>query len=419
MRRAAVGVLCALLQVAAPVAGQSRPDLRVNWEDGRTETVPLATDRGYAAVPVGLLERLGWSVEGDGADLMLRGPEMAVVRLSPGSPFIRWDGELLQMTDATYQADGGVWVPAQLLTDFLPRRLSDLYAFDGPGLTLRAATGEEAGGPTEPDVPPPSSVFAGGSGSTSPSAGPTVLHEPSEYEGVRVVIIDAGHGGRDPGSISASGIEEKTIALAVARSLARRLEAEPGVEVHLIRDDDTFVPLWDRGPMATRKKGDRPGVLLSIHANSFSSPARGFETYFLSEARNEHERRVAAIENAPLPVDEGEAPEAEDLGFILRELRNLDHQHWSALLAEMIQEEVDVVHPGPNRGVKQAPLAVITNALMPSVLVEVGYLSNPDEARLLARGDFQEEAGEAIAEAVLRFFQRYPGSSWSGAGEGS
>jgi len=222
------------------------------------------------------------------------------------------------------------------------------------------------------------------------------------------VIIDAGHGGQDPGTISRSGLQEKTVALAVARVLARELERVPGLEVHLTRDSDVLVPLWERGSLATTRKGERPGVFISLHANAFASNARGFETYFLSEARTDHEQRVAEIENAPLYTYEEVAQEDDDLGFILRELRNLDHQHWSALLAEYIQEEVDVVHPGPNRGVKQGPLAVITNSLMPSVLVEIGYLSHPEEARLLGDPAFQERAGRAIAQAVTRFFERYP-----------
>jgi N-acetylmuramoyl-L-alanine amidase len=190
--------------------------------------------------------------------------------------------------------------------------------------------------------------------------------------------------------------------------VVRRLEEEAGIEVHLIRDDDTFVPLWERGARATELKGERPGLFLSIHANAFSSPIRGFETYVVSEARTDHERRVAALENAPLELETRPEVAGGELEFILRDLRNEDHQHWSALLAELVQEEVARVHPGPNRGVKQAPLAVITNALMPAVLVEVGYLSHPEEARLLARPDFQADAGEAIAAAVLRFFERYP-----------
>ncbi|MCH7890665.1 MAG: N-acetylmuramoyl-L-alanine amidase, partial [Gemmatimonadetes bacterium] len=162
----------------------------------------------------------------------------------------------------------------------------------------------------------------------------------------------------------------------------------------------------------TLLKGTRPGVFISIHVNSSpSSPAiRGFETYFLSEARTEHERRVAAIENAPLQLDtelDGGDVEA-DVAFIMRGLQYLDHQHWSELLAEGIQSELEEVHPGPNRGVKQGPFAVITNALMPAVLVEVGFISNREEERVLSRGEFQRGVAAALAQGIRDFFLRYP-----------
>src|SRR5690606_36262255 len=173
------------------------------------------------------------------------------------------------------------------------------------------------------------------------------------------------------------------------------------------------------GLLATDVKGERPAIFISIHANSFPvrRTVRGFETYFLADARTEHERRVSAIENAPLSI-RGRALDVNrqsDLDIIFRELRNLDHQHWSALLAQMIQSELGSFHPGPDRGVKQGPLAVLTNALMPSVLVEIGYLSNQDEARLISGGDFQRRSAEAIADAVLEFFERYPPGSGTGA----
>ena len=170
------------------------------------------------------------------------------------------------------------------------------------------------------------------------------------------------------------------------------------------------MPPWERGEQATEIKGDRPGIFISLHANSVvARDARGFETYFLSDARTEHELRVAALENAALQI--GSAAELiQDPGLsgILKELRNFDHQHWSSLLAEMVQEGLTPVHPGPNRGVKQAPLAVITNAMMPAVLVEVGFISNRAEERLLGDADFQAAAARAIALAVDRFFERYP-----------
>jgi N-acetylmuramoyl-L-alanine amidase len=325
--------------------------------------------------------------------LALAGPRGSRVELRAATPFFRWNGEVLQLADPPYFDHDELRLPLQLLTDFLPRRLPEVYAFDGSAMRLTVSPGALAG-----RGPAPASAAPG--------------------DGLRVVVIDAGHGGRDPGSMSRSGVEEKTVALGVALALAHALDSVPGLEVHLLRDDDTFIPLWDRGARATKLKGERPGVLVSVHANSFNSAARGFETYFLSDARTEHERRVAAIENAPIGPEEDGVPPGGDLDQILRELKNLDTQHWSALLAEMIQSDVADVHPGPNRGVKQAPLAVITNALMPAVLVEVGYLSQPEEARLLARADFQKRLGGAIARAVVRFFERYPPGSGGLAGAG-
>jgi N-acetylmuramoyl-L-alanine amidase len=363
---------------------------------------------------VDLLGRLGWRVSTDSLGASLAGPQGIEVRFAVGSPYFRWNDRPLQMADPAYFDRGSFRVPAQFLADFLPRRLPDLFTFDGPAMVLRyagrAGSAQAAPAPGE-DAPAP-----------APAAAPPPASEPaaprSGDEGTRVVIIDAGHGGNDPGSIGKGGLREKTVTLGVARALARDLDTIPGLEVHLLRDSDVYIAPWDRGQIATRLKGDRPGIFISVHANAFNSPARGFETYFLSDARTEHERRVAAIENASLGEEGSSVKPGGDLDFILRDMKNLDTQHWSALLAEMVQERMDVVHPGPNRGVKQAPLAVLTNALMPAVLVEVGYVSHPEEARLLARPSFQGELGEAIAEAVARFFERYPPGTGGLAGAG-
>jgi N-acetylmuramoyl-L-alanine amidase len=245
---------------------------------------------------------------------------------------------------------------------------------------------------------------------------------PSPYDGVRVVIIDPGHGGADPGALGEGGVREKDVALGIGLRLAEYLDGRPGLEVHLLRDDDTFVDVWERGKIATDLKRDRPGVFVSIHANSFPArrEARGFETYFLSDARTEHERRVSAIENAPLSMNPEFADEEQlaDLDFIFRDLVNYDHAHWSRNLAALVQDELGDFHPGPNRGVKQGVLAVLTNALMPSILIEIGYLSNPQEAPVLGRADFQEQSAEAIGDALVSFFERYPPGSGTGGSSG-
>jgi N-acetylmuramoyl-L-alanine amidase len=337
---------------------------------------------------------------------VVTGPDGTRVVLHDGTPFVRWGDALVQLADAPYFDVGDLHVPLQFLTDVLPSRLPQTYRLDGGALAWGPArrADQPAAQPSPTGVaeaPPP-----------QPAASPRTGER-------RVVVIDAGHGGEDPGTVSRSGIREKVVALGVAQAMAQALKGVPGLEIHMIRDADVLVPIWDRGAKATQLKGESPGVLVSIHANSAGSGnpnARGFETYFLSEARTEHERRVAAIENAPLGVEAVPEAGGGDLDFILRELKNLDQQHWSSLMAELVQEEVARIHPGPDRGVKQAPLAVITNAIMPAVLVEIGYLSHAEEARLLAQPAFQREAGQALARAVSRFFQRYPPGSGASGG---
>ena len=245
---------------------------------------------------------------------------------------------------------------------------------------------------------------------------PSVPQDPT-----RVVVIDAGHGGRDPGTTGRNGVREKDVVLGVALALARILRGEKNIEVHLTRDSDVLSPIWQRGELATEWKGSGHAVFISIHANALPGyhATRGFETYINSEARTDHERRVAALENSAVELEEerdqnpGGDPE---LGFILTELRNLDHAHWSSLLAEIIQEKLDPVHPGPNRGVNQAPLAVLTNSLMPAVLLEVGFLSNLEEERLLNQRSFQEDVARSVARALREFFRRFPpGGEWEGS----
>ncbi|MDH3206685.1 MAG: N-acetylmuramoyl-L-alanine amidase, partial [Gemmatimonadota bacterium] len=320
----AVAVLC---WGASAVHGQQSPELQIEDAEGEVSRTRVSLARGYAVVGVELFEELGWTVVEQGDQVVVSIPNEITVRLRLGTPFFTWDGIALQLADAPYRDGSNAFVPLQLLSDFLPRRLPDLYEFDGTRLLLRAG-----------DLTPADEVQVDAETEEQPVFGP------SEYDGVRVVVIDAGHGGADPGALGVGGVREKDVSLGIALELARILRAEPQMEVHLIREDDRFVDLWDRGEIATNLKGERYGLFLSIHGNSFPEQrsTRGFETYFLSEARTEHERRVSAIENAPLRL-QGQAvnsDEEPDLRFILGELRNLDHQHWSALLAEMAQEEL-------------------------------------------------------------------------------
>jgi N-acetylmuramoyl-L-alanine amidase len=360
-----------------PLAGQEA--LELGGVAGPGASVPVLRHHGYAAIPADGLEAVGWRVGRTDRVWHVDLPGQSVqVTVEPGSPFLDWNGTLVQLTAVPYEVEGRLHLPLQFATDVVPDRLPARFRAEGPARLI--VVGE---------------------------AGPLrSVAEPSTF----VVVIDPGHGGEDPGAMGPGGTREKDVALALARVLADSLRTRSGFEVHLTRDRDELVPIWQRGEIATRVKGDRPGVFVSIHANGLAArDVRGVETYFLSEARTEHERRVAALENAPLALERpGLIHEDPGLGFILNELRNHDHQHWSADLAAVVQRNLAAVHPGPNRGVKQAPLAVITNALMPAVLLEIGFITHREEERALASPAFHARAAGALVRAIEEFAGRYP-----------
>ncbi len=228
----------------------------------------------------------------------------------------------------------------------------------------------------------------------------------------RLVVIDAGHGGVDPGARGPGGTREKDVTLAVARELAAELRnKDPTIEVRMTRDRDTLIALTDRSRMANRWRGsnpqDRPALFISIHANAHPrSSARGFETYFLSEAKTEDARRVAEMENAAQQYEEPSTQKLDPLSFIMHDLRQNLYQHESSDWAEMIQRRLANAHPGPNRGVKQAGFVVLNGSFMPAVLVELGFISNPEEERMLGSRDVQGRMARELAASVQDFFKR-------------
>ena len=413
-----------LMWIALPISSQVTNELQIESVDGSVQLIGLDVGYGFATVPMTLLEGLGWSTTEVGDFVVLVGPEEIEIKLGHRTPFFRWNDQILQFVDTPYRIEGETYIPLQLLTDFFPKRLPTLYAFNEVNFTIQAADPSALRGDAFTEVKPGdgvSSLDTLSSPDPSPNPNPDLTtREQSSSEPIpdlfkehrRVVVIDPGHGGGDPGALGPQGLREKDVALAVAKIMADLLRREKGVDVYLTRSEDSFVPLWERGELATQWKGENPGVFISVHANSVPErrSVRGFETYSLNVARTEHERRVVAIENAPLQVQgQNIDPDSDpEFAFLLRDLSNSGHQPWSVELSKIVQEEIGRFHPGPDRGVKQGPLAVLTNALMPSVLVEVGFLSNEDEGPLLGQDQFQDETARAVARAVMNFFDRYP-----------
>jgi N-acetylmuramoyl-L-alanine amidase len=228
--------------------------------------------------------------------------------------------------------------------------------------------------------------------------------------------VDAGHGGVDNGMSGPIGrgpkIYEKDITLAVANKLGKQLEGK-GIDVVYTRSADTLIALDDRGRIANRAKGD---LFISIHVNAanpnWKDPggARGFETYFLSEARTEDARRVEQMENSVVRLESrSQAPSDDPLSLILSDMTQNQHLRESSELAEMIQGRLGTMHPGPSRGVKQAGFRVLVTAYMPAVLVEIGFGTNPKEATYSNDPSKQNALATAIADAAMEYLQRYEG----------
>jgi N-acetylmuramoyl-L-alanine amidase len=233
---------------------------------------------------------------------------------------------------------------------------------------------------------------------------PYYLSERYEY--------DPGHGGVDPGNPGLyfpRGVREKDVTLQVGLLLRDELRRR-GVKVRMTRSTDTLIALGDRGGYCS----DACDLFVSLHVNSLPrrtgyTLVRGFDTYFLAEAKTEEAARVARMENEAVRF-EAEDPAArpgDGLDFLLKDLQLNEHLRESARIAELVQGELEGVHTGVNRGVKQAGFKVLTTARRPAILVEMGYSTNPEDGRLLTRHSSQRALANAVADAVVAYLLEY------------
>jgi N-acetylmuramoyl-L-alanine amidase len=360
-----------------------------------------------------------------------RGAEDYVARVSgvdltlrPGLPYVRYADTLRQLTAAPIVQKGELLVPMQLIADVLPVAVRTGLMWDPARRELRRFSGTR-----------PSAVIgqlpARGGATQPPSRPSTARSEPIARTASRrpraqrrLVVVDAGHGGPDRGMSGPIGggprIYEKYITLQVSKRVGRKLNAL-GVDVRYTRMSDTLIALADRGRIANEAGGD---LFISIHVNAanpnWKSPgaARGFETYFLAEAKTADARRVEQMENESVQYEAAAETSKDDpLSFIVADMLQNEHLRESAELAELIQRRVAREHPGPNRGVKQAGFRVLVTAFMPSVLVEIGFGTNPEEAHYIASTEGQEELANAIVAATVEYLEQYERRVGGGAGE--
>ncbi len=426
--RAAAGVatLALLAWPGAPLGAQvdqsrTGAPLVVRPAAGAARRVPVV----LAPAPLGaarfvraadLAAALGGTaaVTGDRVRLAVAG---VVVEAQDGVLFARVDGREVPLALAPSVADGVALLPFQVVADLLPEAAPTL-AFEA-GAAARPETGGGVLAVVRPSVATVLPAFPGRPRATDRVIDPPPAQTPPAA-GRRIVVVDAGHGGPDAGMrgpvVGGVVLTEKEITLGVARALRDALAARD-VEVVMTRTSDTLVALADRGRMANARRGD---LFVSLHVNAANpgwrdpASARGFETYFLSDARTEDARQVAERENESVRYEAAASTDGDPLRFIVSDLAQNAHLRASSRLAAAVQRRLGRVHPGPNRGVHQAGFKVLVTASMPAVLVETGFGSNPAEAAYLASEQGQREIASAIADAIVEHLGRYGGARGGG-----
>jgi N-acetylmuramoyl-L-alanine amidase len=375
-----VTVSVAVLALAVPLGqavGQSPASGTLRAElNGRTVDLRIARHRAYPAfnaielaralLSEGAVARQSMRARLGGRDLVFEA----------GSPFFRLGDSTYQLANAPYEWGGAFWIPSDFLTEWWPSAV---------GSGDRLAGADLADFAPAPITPRP-------------------RRDPSRP---MRVIIDPGHGGRDPGTLS-QGVREKDIVLGVSQALVRALEARGGFEPSMTRDRDIFIPIEERSRIAVRREGE---LFVSIHVNSVpgrgGSTANGFETYFLGLERSEEAREVALRENSVIQYEDGAGAAIEDdLQFILTGLDRNENTVESRRFAGCVQNSMRRTYASRrDRGVKQGKFWVLLGALaqMPSVIVELGFITNSSERRLMSGSAGQEQIAAALAEAIADY----------------
>src|SRR6267378_1309218 len=369
-------------------------------------SIPVMNEQGAAAVAAVLLTQpLGLTVSLDGSAAHVTLGDHSF-DFDVGSPFVRYEGAAYPLVGAPYVARDTLFLPLHWLTDHLPRLLASRYRWD-PWL---ARLDER---PALPAPPPVASA-----------APPQPIAAPNPITGLRLVhtiVVDPGHGGVDPGNPGLHfprGLTEKDITLGIGRLLRAEL-LRRGLTVVLTRSSDTLIDLADR-PLFCRAECD---LFVSIHVNAMPAGRRqsrvnGVETYFVSDAKTEDQKRVAQMENDALRF-ENTATVQGPLAFMLHDLQLNEYLRESARLADLVQAKVAGIHPGENRGVQQGPFLVLAAARRPAILVEAGFATNPDDGAFLASAQGQHQIATAIAEGIVAYLLEFERKLAVGSGSGA
>lgn len=334
----------------------------------------LKGDKLYYALP-DIFQPLGGSVERDPITrqfVALLGGRR--VQLDPVKPLFTIEMKTYVLTAMPLEKDKVAYLPLDFYEQALPVLTGETLAPDAARavLTLKAVAAR------------PQPVR---DATTVPAAGKKVT-----------IVLDAGHGGAEEGALGPTGLKEKEISLSLVLRLKTLLEKEAGLRVLLTRPDDRTIPLKDRPALANQEKA---ALFLSIHLNAApGSDSHGSETYYLGRmSDNDATARLVAAENAGMVNDK------DGLQLVLWDMAQNASLKDSAALAGAVQKQLNDLLATPDRGVKQAPFAVLKGARVPAVLVEVAFISNAQEEGKLKSGEFLDKAAGAIGTAIKNYLK--------------
>jgi len=279
-----------------------------------------------------------------------------------------------------------------------------------PGFIQLTISSPYAPPPAQQTIPFGETVFSMDDNETLAHLGtlPAASSEPNEHK--KVIILDAGHGGEDPGAIGPDGIKEKDITLAIVKKLKAMLDSDGSYQTILTRSDDTFVPLVERTNLANERKAD---LFISIHCNaSLDKDSNGFEIYFLSENASDSEAQATAMfENSVVSFEKHASEKQAKLQELLWSMAVNEFINESSELSSLIAEKVSRTTRVENRGVKQAGFFVLRGAGMPAILVETAFISNGKEESKLKKDNFQRDIARMIYLGINSYVSRKDNTS--------
>lgn len=319
--------------------------------------------------------------------------------------------ETFQLVAPCLVVRGTFLVPAQFVLEYLPRVLPGRFVFDkvtGELADKGQGTAAAYAAPARTEPQPPREKTAADL-PVRPAERQSGLDSKAQSYRINTVMIDPGHGGKDPGALgSRHRLREKDIVLDISRRVVARLKSSGlGLRVMITRDSDTFVALQKRGESANMSSA---GLFVSIHCNANrKSGVRGTSTYFLDAAKTDEERATAMLENAALKHEvEAESAEGKDnINLILQDMAQNEFLRESKDLSSFIHRELVRVLDLPDRGIKQANFAVLRGAYMPAALIETAYISNPQDEGLLRDSAFRDRLAGAVADGIIKYIEQY------------